>query len=243
MNTNTLSAVAVCTLASITACSADQPAGSGTQVGIEEVVVCRVSDEVQLTDLDAIPEGFSDSPNTILDQLSGTFTGPLLAEEEVVLGGEATLVMSVPSAEVTLVTFDVEFTDGAESEGYDESGVCPPALALELDLTLTAEAFPSFSGQIPATVSAEDQDPGVTWGLYATVDPTDGLDQDLPEPSTFDPGTVDRLEARLQVSGHEDSRGVALSWRGEIDDGGGEDGSASIVNELLYMAQLQRNVP
>ncbi|MEM6930192.1 MAG: hypothetical protein AAF602_24850, partial [Myxococcota bacterium] len=112
---------------------------------------------------------------------------------------------------------------------------------VDVALTLTADAFPTFDATVPATLRPEGEVPGITWSLDASVDPRDDLDLALPEPTTFDAGTVDRLEAHLRVGGHEDHRGVELSWRGEVDDGGGEDGSASILHELLYMAQLERD--
>ncbi|MEO0600964.1 MAG: hypothetical protein AAF211_05980 [Myxococcota bacterium] len=223
------------------ACSSDEPAGFGTQVGVEEELRCEVRDEIVLTDLDAIPDAFSDSPNTILADLPGPFTGALLGEDEVVMGGDATLEFGVPAADLTLVTFDAVDTLDGSAIAQDEMAVppCPPQLTVDVDVTLAADGYPTFDGTIPIMISPESEG-GVTWGLWGRVDPRDDLDATLADPTTFDAATVDRLEARLSVAGHADTRGVELFWLGETDDGGGEDGGASVTHELIFMAQLAR---
>ncbi|MEN0062189.1 MAG: hypothetical protein AAGA48_08550 [Myxococcota bacterium] len=168
--------------------------------------------------------------------------GELQAEDEVPMGGDAMLEVAVLDGDVVYTTFDLVEDDGGTVQ--DELAVlaCPATLSVSLSVTLAAQGFPTFEGTVPATVQAENQDPGTIWNVYASVDPRDDLDGPLTEPTSFDPSSVDRLAARLLLSGHADTRGVALSWLGETDDGQGEDGGASIRRELVYMAQLNRSL-
>lgn len=234
-------AAALVSMTFLFACDPDDSFLPGTQVGVEEQIRCVVREQTVLTDLDAIPADFTDSPNDILAQLPGTFRGPLLADGEVPMGGDAVLDVAVPPGDVVLTTYDTVFPDDGDVIEMDLGIFCPPSLSFDVAVTLTADGFPTFDGALPASVQPESHD-GVSWGLTARVDPRDDLDGALPDPTSFDPATVDQLSAELTLSGHADVRGVELTWRGETQDGQGEDGAASIANDLVYMAQMSRDI-
>ena len=208
-------------------CSSERP---GTQIGVEDSLMCEVLSTEVLTDLDAVPDGFSASPQDLLDGVLGAFSGDQLDEEEQPNGATARVTVSDPGEAVNLVRYEVVAeTDGGNTD--DLSHLCPPVLLVDLSFTLEAEGLPDFAALLETRISAE----GESWaeseeeGHFASA---------LPAPTTFDPDDFDTVYPRTVFSGAGGAWWTYVSWLAYNTSEVESDGDVPTTDELLLMASL-----
>ena len=136
----------------VAGCSSELP---GTQIGVEDGFACEVVSTELLTDLEAVPDGFSASPQDLLDGVLGAFSGDQLDEDEQPDGTTARVTVSDPGDDLSLVRYEV--AEDSDDGGNDLSHLCPPVLLVDLSFTLEAEGLPDFAAVLETRISTEGE--------------------------------------------------------------------------------------
>ena len=197
----------------------------GTQIGVENMLLCQeVSSEV-LTDLDAVPEGFSQSPREVIDALSGSFSGVRLEEEELPTEDEVSLSVADGGGSVTLIRYEPSDDEVAAEH-------CPPVYNADLDFSLTSDTLPALQVSLTARLTADGE------GYAQVSNPT--FDESLPEPTTFDPDDFDVVDSEVSFSGSAGSWWAYVSWVAMNPDESEPDADYPQTTELLLMAMMEQ---
>lgn len=227
--TRTLSTLAL--LTTLSACAVGEHPGS--QIGSEEDFSCTLLSSEVLTDLSAVPDGMSLSPQAAIDGAVGTWQGAALDDQEQPTSGSVTLTVTHAGGAVTLERFEATLDPSSPESGtVDSAAHCPARYSSDLVFTLAADGLPAFEATIETTLRDE------AWA--ETADPA-AFASALPAPS-FDPDDFEEVEARVVFSGGVQTDWWAyVDWRGWNPSEAGFDGDVPVTSDLLLSARLTRN--
>lgn len=189
-----------------------------------ELYGCIADDTVAITDLGAVPDGFTESPQATIDRMTGAFSGDLTRPTSTLPG---TLTVT-STGRASLVHRSIHSDGGQElAIGTDTDLECPDVLALPAVFGLSSPAALNASFDADITVTTEG-----TSSFFGAVDFADLGGNAAPD--GFDPAEMD--ETTLQVSASSD---VAGAWVGTLTfqgtdtqpGSGGNDGTASATQE------------
>lgn len=225
------------TLAALCACTPDR---WGTQIGTEDSLTCTLESSETLTDLDALPDDFADSPSTLLAGVAGTYSGEQFDEEEGDTGEDpqgngltADLVVSNPGGDVVLERYFPALSedDLAQLDDDDLVRICPPSLVTTLDYVLTADGLPDLDTSLETRIA---NDGAVAASFSGQGDYADAL----PSPTTFDPDDFGQVEANTRLRGTASQWSVTVDWTAWNPEDAAPDGDVAKTRELLVQATL-----
>jgi hypothetical protein len=228
---------ALSTLVALCACDPDR---WGTQIGTEDTLTCEVVSTDVLTDLDAVPDDFTLSPNAMLDGLVNTYSGEQTDGEQGDTGEgyqpnglAAELVVANPGGDVVLTRTLPDFSeeDLATLDDDDLVRICPPFLTTTLSYTLTAEGLPVLQTDLATNISPD------AWARTGFAG-EDGYASALPSPSEFDPDDFGHVEADTSLYGTAAQWSVTASWLAWNPEDAAADGDVAKTRELLVLATL-----
>ena len=190
----------------------------------EDLYGCQEDDTVAITDLDALPDGFSATPQATLDLMTGAFTGDLVHATEA-LPGTLTLTSTGRASRVHRSVHD----DGSGMElAIGDTGLeCGDVLKLPAVFAIsTPDALnATFDADIVVYTTGAA-------AFYGSVDFADvGGDA---APTGFDPAEMDKTTLLIQGESNETNAWVGtLNFQGEDSQPGtgGNDGTASATQE------------
>jgi len=201
---------------------------AGTQIGFEEGGLCQELSSEVVSDRAAVPADFDASVDVLVSEMVGSFSGPLLDDQEQPTNSSVGMVVSERAGDVVLTRYEIR--DDAGGIEPDLGAACPAQLTIPMSVILDA---PGGSWESPVDVRV-----GASGGSGggARVGPADEVL--FPAPLTLDPEQLDDLYIRVDLSHAVDGAWwLTVGWYGETV-GEGEDGTASITMESLMMARL-----
>ena len=206
------------------ACGSSENPRGGTQIGFEESLGPCVLLAEAAVGPDAVPPGFAASPQQAIAVLVGDFHGPQLDDQEMPTDLMVDLTVADPGGTVTLQTYE-------PGPGADPLTECPPDYEVSLDFVVVSDGLPTFVQPVLTRVSTGGEASAVHEGAA-------GFDGALPAPTTLDPSDAKLVGPRVDLAGGGSGWWVYVSWHGLRDDGGGEDGAPTELEELVMMADL-----
>lgn len=205
----------------------DFAGGAGTQIGVETGEQCEEVSREVVSDPAVAAEGFAITPADALAAWGGTFTGAVLDDLEEPTDEVMTLEVGASTGDITLVRLEPVQTDR------------------EIDLGVLCSDY--YTVDAPVTLTA----PGVDWSASLAIELREdgslmargalGADEATAPTPSFDADAMDRVDLRLFLSSNGGDGApwwAELSWTGEREDGQGEDGTASITQELVVMGRV-----
>lgn len=200
----------------------DKKGGGGDLT--EDLYGCQEDESVDLTDLSAVPDGFSASPQATLDLLTGAFTGDLVRDSGA-LPGTLTITSTGRGALVHRSVHD----DGSGMElAIGDTGLeCGDVLKLGAVISLSSPDALNASFDADLVVNAVG-----TASFYGSIDFADVGGSAAP--AGFDPAEMDKTTLQVQASSNTSNEWAGtLNFQGEDTQpgSGGNDGTASATQE------------
>lgn len=201
---------------------------NGTQIGVENGLVCEVVSDVLVTDLSVVPDGFTTSAAALFEGHWGTHELMVSSQpdEAPLASGESImLTLSHEGAEIRALIYE-----GHNSQDPSENGIpCGRKYVTDVSATVAHDSV-DWEGTVELVFDEEGDVSGRLDGDAGFADP-------LPPPTQFAAADMDRLAPSVFLSGAKFNGDVIwttyISWEGERDDGLGEDGGPSLHSELV----------